>query len=117
MSAAKEAKNPNQDRAHDRFTTLAFGGIRIEGAETMEQTMEGRRRGARTWEVVKERYGGGAADDGVDPEPPPGAKDSPSDARGHDWPRRQKVVIVHRGARWPSPTPATRKGSCWRWQM
>jgi hypothetical protein len=39
MSAANVAKNPNQDRAHDRFKILAFGGIQTEGTETTEQRM------------------------------------------------------------------------------
>ena len=52
----------------------------------------------RTWEVVEEGDGGGAADDGVDPEPPPGPEDGAGDARAHDRPSRQEVVVVHRPA-------------------
>jgi hypothetical protein len=45
---------------------------------------------------VEERDGGGAADNGVDPEPPPHAKYGARDARSDDRPRRQEVVVVHR---------------------
>jgi hypothetical protein len=44
---------------------------------------------------VDEGDGGGAADDGVDPEPPSGPEDGAGDARAHDRPRRQEVVLVH----------------------
>ena len=44
---------------------------------------------------MEEWDGGGAADDGVDPEPPAGAEYGAGDARAHDRPRRQEVVAVH----------------------
>lgn len=68
------------------------------------------RHRARTWEVVEEGDGGGAADDGVDPEPPPGPEDGAGDTRAHDRPRRQEVVVVHRPAVASSDSDAGREG-------
>lgn len=48
---------------------------------------------------MEEWDGGGAADDGVDPEPPAGSEYGAGDARAHDLPRRQEVVAVHRPPR------------------
>lgn len=47
---------------------------------------------------MEEWHGGGAADDGVDPEPPACTEYGAGDARSQDRPRRQEVVAVHRPA-------------------
>lgn len=67
-----------------------------KGGETTGATLAETAHRARTWEVVEEGDGGGAADDCVGPEPPPGSEDGAGDARAHDGPRRQKVVVIHR---------------------
>jgi hypothetical protein len=52
-----------------------------------------------TGEVVEERDGGGAADDGVDPEPPGRAEDGAGNTRTYGCPHRWEIVVIHRAAR------------------
>lgn len=98
MSAANEAKNPSEDRIHGRAENPSLRGTQSEGGQKRARCSRGTARAWLTWEVVEEWDGGGAADDGVDPEPPPGPKYGAGDARAHDRPRRQEVVAVHRPA-------------------
>ena len=96
------AKNPNEARTP---RARSVENPKISGrTERREARRRGRRlrrprtASVRTWEVAEEGDGGGAADDGVDPEPPPGPEDGAGDARAHDRPSRQEVVVVHRPA-------------------
>ena len=63
----------------------------------------------RTWEVAEEGDGGGAADDGVDPEPPPGPEDGAGDARATTG-QAARRLLWSIAPRWPPPTPTPARG-------